>query len=236
MSGMRSCVLGVMVASILLGCDPAGSYEWVFEGKKTGDCDIGDNCDDCDSDDGQDVVVVLDEDFNDWDENDERFFISNRDEVAHPDSGTMAMIDGERCLSIHNDVVDNSGYGYMAEFEMFFDDEVDMSGEDFKISFDVFMPEETFAKNAFVQFAFFEIRTFTPIYSEWISVTPEEWNTIEANIDTTSGAITFSGFENDPDDWTFGTVRIQVVVNDDVEEGDDIRFYVDNLRIADDSN
>ena len=109
-----------------------------------------------------------------------------------------------------------------------------MRCEDFTISFDIYVPSSTYEKGANVQFSFYETEDFTPIFSKWYagSIVADEWVTITGSIDTLSGDVDYSGFVSDPEDWIFDAVRIQTIINgENVGEGEEILFYVDNLTV-----
>src|SRR5690606_33433142 len=95
------------------------------------------------------------------------------------------------------------------------DQQTDMSGEDWEISYDVYLPSETYELGANLQFGLYRTEDFTPIYSVWYSgsLVADEWVTLTTPINTTEGLISYSGFENDPEEWIFDAVRIQTIVN-----------------------
>ncbi len=160
--------------------------------------------------------------------------IAKGDGTPYEDNNTAVERAGQRCLMVHGNVVDNDGYGFSVEVQLDLDERTDMSGEDYQISYDIYIPEETYEKGANVQFALYQLPGYTPIYSEWYSSSLKsgEWVTLTTPIDTTSGLISYSGFENDPEDWAFDAVRIQTIINGEgAATGDEISFCIDNLRI-----
>lgn len=195
-------------------------------------------------------VVAIDEDFNIWEQGDARFYMAKPDqdavaggngEVIHSDNGSRATVDGHECLMLHANAVDNNGYGFSIEAQIDLDKQTDMRFEDFEISFDLYIPSSIANedKNANVQFAFYEKTSYTPIYSKWwsSSIVPDGWATFTGKIDTTSGDIDYSGFtedpRGDPGAWIFDAVRVQVIINGDgAAVGDEMTFYIDNLRVA----
>ena len=175
--------------------------------------------------------------FDDWDPSsvNDRVYVSKPEmgSFVYEDSNTIRVIDGHACLAVHEDIVSSAGYGGAVEVQLPLNQRTDMSREDFSIRFDVFIPEETFQKDPIIQFAFYETEFFTPIYSIWYQdiLAPNEWITVSSPIDMPSQSIDYSGFENDPQDWIFDVVRIQLLLVDDDAMGEEILFYLDNLMV-----
>lgn len=217
--------LGLGVAP--LACDTAGPADTGGEGDE--DPETNPSSD----------IVAIEENFDAWDGGGERFFFAKPEGAlaTFEDNNTRAEIGGQTGLLIHAPTEDNSGYGFSAEIQIQLNQQTDLSKENFHISFDVYIPAETNAKTAHVQWAFYETTNYYPIYSKWNSELPSDtWTTITATIDATSGNVDYSGFPNDSDNpgsWIFDVVRIQGIINGEgVVEGDDILFYIDNLRVA----
>jgi hypothetical protein len=210
-----------------------------------GDADAdGDTDSDTDADIGagkpNSQTVAIDENFDSWDGGGDRFQMAKPEyespPYAYEDNGTMATIDGENCIMLHDNTVDNYGFGFAIEFQLALDNApVDMSHEDFTIDFDVYIPQEVYDMGAYVNFGFYDSDDWTPIYSWWFtrSITPNEWSRIEGPINTSSDVIDYSGFSDNPGDWQFDVVRIALIISgDEVEEGDEVWFCVDNLVVV----
>ena len=178
--------------------------------------------------------VAIDENFDDWEAGDCRFSVSNGDPSAYPDSGTQATIDGRDCLAVHAAAGPNGGYGYVAEMQLMLDGWTDMSNEDFSISFDLYVPADTHRRGVNVQYSFWETANFTPIYSKWwsSSIIADQWVTITSDVKNSNGEITFSNFIENPEEWQFNAVRVQLIANGAAAaEGDELLYYVDNLVV-----
>lgn len=161
------------------------------------------------------VVVAIDEDFDAWDPEARGFVDTNPDSPSpFADHATIRTISGRECLFIHNHPGDNNGLGSAIEFQLDLDQRTDMSGEDFVISFDVFLPEALSGREVVLQFAFFETRYYTPIYSAWFTdFELDQWETVTAPISI--GAIDFSLFSDNPGDWIFDAVRLALILPDE---------------------
>lgn len=182
------------------------------------------------------TVVAIDESFDGWDGGGSRFFMSKpENDTTYEDNNTLAMIDGREAIAIHANAEDNDGNGYSIEFQLQLDQQTDMSGEDFRVSFDVYIPEATGELQPSIQWAFYETAAYTPIYSVWYSSLPVgAWTTIEGLV-STSGDVDYSAFAEDqnPSAWTFDVVRIQCIITAETAGvGDEILFYVDNLKVT----
>lgn len=175
------------------------------------------------------------EDFDSWEGDGGRdFFLSKGDSEPYSDHNTVQNIADHDCLYVHADAVDNGGFGFSAEVQMNLDAQTDMSAEDWEISYDIYLPSQTYDLGANLQFGLYRTSDFTPIYSVWYSgsLVADEWVTLTTPITTTDGLISYSGFENDPEDWIFDAVRIQTIVNGTTAAvGSEIAFCIDNLTI-----
>ena len=183
-----------------------------------------------------DSVYAINETFDDWDGGEGRDFSVTKGENAdqYPEHNTIKQIDGQDCLWIEADAVDNNGYGFSVEVEFALDQQTDMSGEDYEISYDLYVPPETYALGANTQFGFYTLPDYEPIYSQWYSgsIHEGEWSTISATIDNSSGNIDYSALQNNPGDWVFDTVRIQLIINgSSATLGSQVAFCLDNLQV-----
>jgi hypothetical protein len=198
-----------------------------------------------------DPTVAIDENFDNWEQGDSRFYMAKPDQTAdtdttsddglyaYPDNGAPVNIDGHDAIALHANAVDNNGYGFSIEAQWALEQQTNMSCEDFEISFDIYVPSEYKAEdiNANVQIGFYETTNYAPIYSKWWSgsIIGDEWSTITGKIDTTTGDIDYVSpdLAFPPNDWIFDVVRINLILNGtNAAEGDEILFYVDNLRVA----
>jgi len=176
-------------------------------------------------------MTAIEQDFDNWDGDEAKFEMLKGD--VFPDNNTMGTIDDHNCMMIHAKALEHEQYGFSVELELMLDQQTDMSGEDFSISFDVYVFAGTHDKGANIQFAFADAAG-TPIYSDWwvTSLLADQWVTISSPVDTASGKITYSGFQNNPQDWIFDTVRLQFILNGETAaEGDEVQFCIDNLVV-----
>ncbi|MBN2342049.1 MAG: hypothetical protein JXX29_05525 [Deltaproteobacteria bacterium] len=208
---------------------------------------------DADSDTGSDTVPlieVLNMTFEDGMGGGDKFYMSVPDSMNVPedtdttddtdtamvgpiyaDNNTAVEIGGQNALMIHADSVEED-FGYAVEFQLQLDQPTDMSGEDFYVTFDVYVPQETYDYGANVQFALFETTNYTPVYSTWFDVAPEQWVSVSGWVSST-GDIDYTQFENNPGDWIFDVVRIKVICSGETAGADmEYKFYVDNVRVA----
>lgn len=178
---------------------------------------------------------AINEDFDDWSGNGGREFMTSKgDPEPYSDHNTLKEVAGHQCLWVHANAVDNQGYGFSIEIQMNLDAQTDMSSEDWEISYDVYIPASTYDLGANMQFGLYRTSDFTPIYSNWYSgsLKPDEWVTLTTAINTTDDTISYSGFENNPQDWIFDAVRIQAIVNGTgAAVGSEMAFCLDNLVI-----
>lgn len=178
---------------------------------------------------------AIKEDFDDWTGDGGRAFMTSKgDPDPYADHNTVKNIDGQDCLWIHANAVDNQGYGFSIEVQMNLDAQTDMSSEDWEMSYDVYLPAATYDLGANMQFGLYRTSDFTPIYSIWYSgsLRSDEWVTLTTPINTTAETISYSGFTNNPQDWIFDAVRIQAIVNGTgAAVGSEIAFCLDNLVI-----
>ena len=249
----KKTLLIIAALLMLVGCgsdDDNGDDPNGTEGPNSSDTNDADGGDDTDTatSGGEDLNVAIDEDFENWEAGDARFFMAKPDYTdgrayTYDDNATMQTVDGQNCLYIHDDVVANGDYGFAVEMELAFDRQTDMSGEDYEISFDVYVPQDVVDKQAHVQFAFYEHETGTYkcIYSVWYttSVVAGTWSTLSGPINTAAeddgGVISYSGFSDDqnPSSWIFDVVRVQLIIDGDTAaSGDEVWMCVDNMRVA----
>ena len=125
----------------------------------------------------------------------------------------------------------NNGYGYAVEVQLPLSGPTDMSNEDYSVEFDVYVPKATYDMLQGVQFGLYDSSSWTPIYSVWFSgsIKPDQWVTIKAPIDTSTGKIDYSGFKNNPEDWILDVFRVQVIVS---QNGADVLYYLDNVKVG----
>jgi len=222
--------------------EPGSTDDTESESASEKETDTGpDKCEDTEP------TVAIDLDFNDWEQGDSRFYMSKPDQgefeggsadlMIYDDNATGVSIDGHEAIMLHADAVDNDGYGFSIEGQWTLDQQTDMRCENFEISFDLYVPAalKDESKNANVQFALYETTNYTPIYSKWWSTSLEadKWVTITGKIDTNSGDIDYTDFADNPGEWIFDAVRIQLILNGEgAALGDEMTFYVDNLRVA----
>lgn len=155
------------------------------------------------------------------------------DSASYADHNTVKNIDGHDCLWVHSKAVDNNGYGFSVEVQMNLDAQTDMSTEDWELSYDVYIPAATMELGANMQFGLYRTSDNTPIYSVWYSgsLMADQWVTLTTPINTVDALISYSGFENNPDDWIFDAVRIQAIINGTgAAVGSEISFCIDNLK------
>lgn len=182
-------------------------------------------------------IVAFSENFDNWQGG--SFYLSKPEgDTTYSDNGTAGEIGGQKAFAVHAPAADNSGYGYGVELQFNLNQQTDFSNEDFFVSFDVYIPAATAEKGAHVQWALFQDGTYTPIYSVWYpsdNILPaDEWVTIESTVSTT-GDVDYSGFADseNPSGWILDLFRIQVIIDGETAaEGDEVLFYVDNLRVA----
>ncbi len=136
------------------------------------------------------------------------------------ENGTITNINGRDCIMIKGlSVADGGNYVLEAQWDL--TQPLNMSGGNYIIDFDIYVPADTIAFRQGLQFAFYETPSYTPIYSRWWvgSIVADQWINRQAIVNVGSqplvdGFIDYSGFVNNPDDWTNMTkVRIQYVGN-----------------------
>ena len=143
-----------------------------------------------------------------------------------------------KCIMVKAGVVPDSG-NYCVEVQFDLLTNTDMSGEDYVISFDVYIPTNYIEQKKGFQFAFYDSTTWTPIYSGWWvgSIVGGQWISRVTNValKENGGFIDYSGFDNNPDDWTNMTkVRFQYVTG--YSAGTEVVFYLDNIIVSNKNN
>ncbi len=151
-------------------------------------------------------------------------------------SGSTTNIAGVDCVMVNATAVADGG-NYAVEAQWDLSQPLDMSGENFIIDFDIYVEPASIAYRQGVQFAFYEVPSYTPIYSGWWvgSITGGSWINRKALVktkvdsDPLNGFIDYSGFANNPDDWTnLSKVRIQFVAN----AAANITFYIGKIIVS----
>ncbi|MEJ5284072.1 MAG: hypothetical protein ACP5Q5_03365 [Brevinematia bacterium] len=151
-------------------------------------------------------------------------------------SGSTTNIAGVDCVMVNATAVADGG-NYAVEAQWDLSQSIDMSGENFIIDFDIYVEPASISYRQGVQFAFYEVPSYKPIYSGWWvgSITGGNWINIKALVktkvdsDPLNGFIDYSGFANNPDDWTnLSKVRIQFVAN----AAANITFYVGKIIVS----
>lgn len=178
---------------------------------------------------------AINETFDAWTGKGGRDFQNTKgDSAPYADHNTVKNIDGHDCLWVHANAVDNMGYGFSVEVQMNLDAQTDMSTEDWELSYDIYIPTATMDLGANMQFGLYRTSDNTPIYSVWYSgsLMADQWVTLTTPVNTVDGLISYSGFENNPQDWIFDAVRIQAIINGTgAAVGSEISFCIDNLTI-----
>jgi hypothetical protein len=219
------------------------------KGEDTGEPDAGSTDNDTETETKAKVKPnpAIDQNFDDWEGGGSDFFMSKPEDESGWLEGNneAATIDEHDCVRYHAYAVDNYGYGTAIEAQFrLVDLDVDFSDEDYEISFDVYLPEAMKELGVNIQFAFFTY-DYTTIYSVQYSevIEADTWTTISSPITVDSDADDYSGFDKtvnpdaDPEDWQFDYVRVQAVIPDatlpeDETFGDEIEFYLDNLKVS----
>lgn len=160
----------------------------------------------------------------------------------YADNNTAVEMAGQNALKIHVDAYNrfnSTGPSVEVQFTL---DEADVNMSDmsddgfFTVSFDVYVPSELEQYNCQPQFALFtgDDGGYTPIYSNIHSVTYDAWQNISGEVKDSGGDISYSGFENDPDDWLMDYVRVQLMCDEAAGAVDDIEltFYLDNIVVS----
>ena len=115
-----------------------------------------------------------------------------------------------------------------------------MRPEDYQYSFDIYVPEAMADLSPVVQFAVFDSTLHGCLYSTAYEKSAHmknrcgTWINFSGHIDATSGDITFSSFDRNPDDWFIHSFRIQMMASDFASYDVDhlkFLFYVSNIKI-----
>ncbi|MCX7820820.1 MAG: hypothetical protein N2258_04005 [Brevinematales bacterium] len=162
------------------------------------------------------------------------FFLAKGTDVGG--SGTLTNIGGKDCVMINATAVADGG-NYAVEAQWNLSQSLNMSGENFIMDFDIYVEPASINYRQGVQFAFYEVPSYTPIYSGWwaSSITGGSWINRQALVkvktdsNPLNGFIDYAPFANNPDDWTnMSKVRIQFVAN----AAANITFYIGKIVVS----
>ena len=149
-----------------------------------------------------------------------------------PDNNTSVEWKGHPgALKIHADAQDDSGYGKSVEIQLALDAPVNMTCEDYVVTFDIWTPSALVNAGGNAQFAFLDVASNTPIYSHWFEVKSNQWTTVTGKVTAVGGAIDYSEFTRNPEDWVVDAFRLKIIA-DSATEGQEFVYYVDNIKVT----